>query len=725
MSNISYALDADGVGLITWDMPGRSMNVLDEASIREFGAVADAAIADPAVRGVVVTSAKDAFIAGADLEWILRLTESGKERTFAERAGVIFEQCMKLQSLFRRIEKSGKPFAAAINGTALGGGLELCLACHYRVATDERRAQLGLPEAKLGLLPGAGGTQRLLRMIGALEALSLLLDGRSLSPQEAERMHIVDRIVPRAEVVEAAKAWIRQTTAEDAVKPWDKVGFVMPGIDPRTQQGSGAFAAANALQRKKTFGNYPALDAIQSLIYDGFVVPIETALRLEVKYFTKLLLGANSKNMIRTQFVNMQKANKLTRRPASIPTRRIAKIGVLGAGMMGAGIAHVAAKAGIDVVLIDRDQASAENGHQHARAGLAAAVAKGDLDAAAAEAILNRILPTTDYAELAGADLVIEAVFEDREVKAQVTRAAEQVIGSTAVFASNTSTIPISSLAEASLRPERFIGLHFFSPVEKMPLLEIIRGRQTGDEALAIAMDLARQIRKTPIVVNDSRGFYTSRVFAMYTNEAINMVAEGVAPALIENAGKAIGMPVAPLALNDEIALDLVYRVNAQTKKDLGANYRERPSDKLVVQMVDHLGRLGKKAGKGFYEYPKDGRKYLWPGIETLAHLAEHQPDPTEIKSRLLTIQALEAARCFEEGVITDPADADIGAVLGWGFAPWTGGPLSYIDTVGADAFVTTCDRLSQAYGEAYKPNDLLRRMAHENRGFYAETPAV
>ncbi len=457
---------------------------------------------------------------------------------------------MGIHRLFRRIETAKKPFVAAINGTALGGGFEVCLACHRRIATDDTRALLGLPEAKIGLFPGFGGTQRYLRMLGALEALPLLLEGTQpvagagIGPRPCRRdSHPLPSSSP------APKTGFASAPAEAIVKPWDKPGFTVPGADPRTLAGVQAFSAANAMQRAKTYGNYPALDAIQSVVYRGMLVPIDTALRIEAKAFVKLMRDPRARNMVRTQFINLQQANKLARRPAAVARKRFTRIGVLGAGLMGSGIAHVAARAGIDVALLDVSEEAAGRGLDHIRRQQQAAVERGRATEAEAHSIVARVTPTADYARLAGAELVIEAVFENREIKADVTRRAEAVLGGEAVFASNTSTLPITGLAQASARPERFIGLHFFSPVERMPLVEIIRGERTGEEALAWSMDFVRQIGKTPIVVNDSRGFYTSRVFGTYTHEAVMMLAEGVRPALIENGGKAAGMPMAPLAL--------------------------------------------------------------------------------------------------------------------------------------------------------------------------------
>jgi 3-hydroxyacyl-CoA dehydrogenase/enoyl-CoA hydratase/3-hydroxybutyryl-CoA epimerase len=425
--------------------------------------------------------------------------------------------------------------------------------------------------------------------------------------------------------------------------------------------------------------------------------------------------------MVRTQFINLQRANRLARRPAAVARNRFSRIGVLGAGLMGSGIAHVAARAGLGVVLLDANQEAAERGLGHIRRQQQTAVERGRIGEAEARFIVERVQPTADYARLADAELVIEAVFENREVKAEVTRRAEAVLGAEAVFASNTSTLPITGLAQASGRPERFIGTHFFSPVERMPLVEIIRGARTGEEALAWSMDFVRQIGKTPIVVNDSRGFYTSRVFGTYTREAMLMLAEGVRAALIENAGKAAGMPMAPLALSDEVAISLIYQITAQTAKDLGDKYRPTAADRLIAEMVERHNRPGRRAGKGFYDYPADGPKRLWPGLSSLVPEAATQPSVDDVKTRYLAIQALEAARCLEENVVTDPADADVGAILGWGFAPWTGGPLSYIDMLGTGRFVELCDRLAQQHGERFLPNPMLRNLGRRGATIYAE----
>jgi 3-hydroxyacyl-CoA dehydrogenase / enoyl-CoA hydratase / 3-hydroxybutyryl-CoA epimerase len=725
MTNLTSTRGEDGVAVITWDMPGRSMNVMNDASMAEFAAAVDQALTDPETKGVVITSSKPAFIAGADLEWLEAMLAGTAGETAEARSRGLFDRFMDVHRLFRRIETAKKPVVAAINGTALGGGFEVCLACHHRIATEDRRALLGLPETKVGLFPGFGGTQRYLRMLGALEALPLLLEGTSLSPAQALARGLVDEVAPAAELVARAKDWIRTAPAEALVKPWDKPGFVVPGADPRILAGVHAFSAANAMQRAKTYGNYPALDAIQSVVYRGMLVPLDTGLRIEAKAFAKLALDPRARNMVRTQFINLQRANRLARRPAAVVRKRFSRIGVIGAGLMGSGIAHVAARAGIHVGLLDVNEDAAGRGLDHIRRQQQAAVERGRTEEAEARAVVERVQPTADYAGLAGAELVIEAVFENREVKAEVTRRAEAVLGSDAVFASNTSTLPITGLARASARPERFIGLHFFSPVERMPLVEIIRGERTGEEALAWSMDFVRQIGKTPIVVNDSRGFYTSRVFGTYTREAVLMLAEGVRPALIENGGKAAGMPMAPLALSDEVAISLIHQVAVQAAKDLGDKYRATAADRLIAEMVERQNRPGRRAGKGFYEYPADGPKRLWPGLAQLAPPAATQPSLDDVKTRYLAIQALEAARCLEENVVTDPADADVGALLGWGFAPWTGGPLSYIDMLGTGSFVELCDRLAQQHGARFLPNAMLRDLARRGAAIYAEWRAA
>ena len=701
----------DGICTLTWDMPERSMNVLNEASLTAFSEAVDRALADPEVEGIVITSAKDAFVAGADLETVKAMCE--EERTAEEH----YARAGELSETLRRLETGGKPVVAAINGTALGGGYEICLACHHRICADDPSIQLGLPEAKLGLLPGGGGTQRLPRMIGVQSAMQPLMEGKQFRPQKALQMGLVDALVPPDELLAAARAWLQGEPR--ATQPWDERGFVIPGGGVNSPQVSQVFMGANAMTAANSYGNYPASQAILSCLYEGLRLPIDRGLEIEKRYFVSLLVDPTARNMIRTLFLNLQEANKGARRPKGFEPFPIAKIGVIGAGLMGAGIAFVSAKAGIDVVLIDISQEGADKGKAYTAKRMDKAIARKRGTPAQKEEALARITPTTDYALLEGCDLVVEAVFEDRGVKASVTQQAEAVIPAEAVFGSNTSTLPITGLAEASGRPERFIGLHFFSPVERMPLVEVIRGEQTSDAALAKSMDFIRAIGKTPIVVNDSRGFYTSRVFGTYITEGATMLREGILPALIENAGKMSGMPMPPLALADAVGLDLMHKVGEQTRADLGDAFVENPSNAVLELLVVQNGRHGQKNGKGYYDYQEDGSKRLWSGLAEAFPPADEQPGVDVLKRRYLFTQALETARCVEEGVITSAADCDLGAILGWGFAPFTGGPLSYIDTYGVAAFVEEADRLAARWGERFEAPELLRAMARDGRTFH------
>ncbi len=710
---IDYKVE-DGVAVLSWNLPDRSMNVLNEGSLTAYAEALERAVADPAVTGIIVTSGKDSFLAGADLAMVKGAAFGAKD------PAVLFERLGALQRLFRRQESCGKPVVAAINGTALGGGLELCLAAHYRIAADNPRAELGLPEVKVGLLPGGGGTQRLPRMIGLQPAMQAILKGTSFSPQDALGMKIVDEVVPAADLMARARAYLKGSPR--SVQPWDERGFRIPGGAVQSPMGFQTFTAGNAVVVKETYGNYPAAKAIMSCFYEGLQVGIDAGLTIETRYFTALILDPVAGNMIRTLFVNMQDLNKGARRPTGEPKTEVRKLGILGAGMMGAGIAYVSSRAGIDCVLLDTAIEAAEKGKAYSAGLLDKAVSRGKATAEKREAQLARIHTTTDYADLAGCDLVIEAVFESREVKAGVTKQAEAVLGPDAVFASNTSTLPISSLAEASRDPGAFIGIHFFSPVDKMMLVEIIMGAETSSRALAVAMDYVQKIKKTPIVVNDRRGFYTSRCFGTYVSEGIEMLAEGIAPAIIDNVGRAAGMPRGPLEMNDDVALDLGWKIRCAARKDLGDAYELLPGEAIVEALVDRLGRYGRKNGKGFYEYPADAKKYLWPGLAELAPVRVSEADPAlakEIRTRLLYRQAIEAARCFAEGVVTDIRDADVGAILAWGFAPWTGGPLSLIDTVGVARFVAECDALAARFGQRYSPPQLLRDMAKAGRSFY------
>ncbi len=715
--------DADGIVTLTWDDPARTMNVLSNVAMKDIAAVIEKVAADPAIKGLVITSGKaNGFCAGAALdEMESSASGAGAPKSEQEKIAERFKGVMQFNLLLRRLETCGKPVAAAINGLALGGGLEVTLACHYRVVADNPKIQLGLPESKVGLLPGGGGTQRLPRLIGAGNALPLIMQGTSVDPASAQKQGIVHKVVPAAALLSEAKRWVKENPG--AKQPWDDEKFKIPGGGPHSPGGSQTFTMGNALYRKTTANNYPAQRYILSCVYEGLQVPIDAGLRIEARYFTKLLMDPASRNMIRSLFLSMQELGKGARRPEGEPETKVKKLGILGAGMMGAGIAYVSAQAGIEVVLIDTAQEAADKGKAYSEKLLDKAIERGKSTPEKKAELLARIKATTSYADLAGADLIVEAVFETREIKADVTKKAEAVLPATAIFGSNTSTLPITGLAEASVRPEQFIGIHFFSPVDKMGLVEIIMGKKTGSRALAVAIDYVKQIKKTPIVVNDSRGFYTSRCFGTYVAEGQEMLAEGIAPAIIDNVGRATGMPRGPLELADDVALDLAYKVRSQTKKDLGDKYVEGPADTLIEALVVKNNRLGRKNGKGFYDYPSNGGpKRLWPGLADLVkiRITEAEPDDVaELKKRFLYRQAVEAARCFEENVVTDPRDGDVGAILGWGFAPYTGGPLSLIDSVGARKFVEECDRMAQKYGPRFAPGALLRDMAAKGDTFY------
>ncbi|GAB3890585.1 3-hydroxyacyl-CoA dehydrogenase NAD-binding domain-containing protein [Spirosoma agri] len=715
---INYSVDQN-VAILSWEMTSSPMNVLNDESIPQFETALQKAFSDDSVTGIIITSAKPEFVAGADLKMILR----NNDKDPADMLKVSSE----LNRIFRRIETSGKPTVAAINGTALGGGYEICLACHHRIALNNgtsarSKTVLGLVEVTIGLLPGAGGTQRLPRMIGIQAALPLLLEGKKVSVQEAKKLCMIDDIADSpAEMLEKARAWI--TANPNPIQPWDEVdrktgkivgkdNVKIPGGNVQSVVGAQTFSAGTAMLMDKTKGNYPAPLEIMACVYEGLQVNIDRALTIEARHFVKVATSKVAKNLIQTMFLGMNEANKGASRPKDIPKTDVKKLGILGAGMMGAGIAYVSAQAGIEVVLKDISVEAAEKGKDYSRGLLNKGVERGKVDPAKVDGILDLIKPTADVQDLQGCDLIIEAVFEDRELKAQVTKEAEPMLlpGGKSVFGSNTSTLPISRLAQASANPTNFIGIHFFSPVDKMMLVELIMGQQTSDYALAVAIDYVRKIRKTPIVVNDSRGFYTSRCFSTYSSEGMELLRDGVSPILIENGGKDAGMPVGPLAVTDEVALDLVYKISSQGVKD-GALPETDTSYQVAKQFVE-LGRLGKKAKAGFYEYPEGGPKHLWAGLTDLFPRAEQQPTLDEVKTRLLYRQAIEAVRCFDENVVRTKLDADLGSILAWGFPAYTGGALSFVDFVGIDTFVQTLDRLADQYGERFRPTEKLRERA-------------
>ncbi|HEU5266247.1 MAG TPA: 3-hydroxyacyl-CoA dehydrogenase NAD-binding domain-containing protein [Jatrophihabitans sp.] len=713
---IRWDQDADGIVTLTLDDPTARANTMTDDFRRSLTAVVDRLEAErDSITGVIVTSAKSTFFAGGDLRLLSKVT-AGDAAEFA--AGVA-----ALKADFRRLERLGKPTVAALNGAALGGGLEIALACNHRIALDNPNAQFGVPEVTLGLLPGAGGVVRLVRMLGIEAALTkVLLQGTRYSPADAVEVGIVDELATTpADLLGRAREWIRANP--QTAQPWDRPGYRMPGGTPTSPKLAGMLPAFPANLRKQLKGApMPAPHHIMCAAVEGAMVDFDTALIVEGRYFVNLVTGQVAKNMIQAFWFDLNAINAGGSRPAGYEKRNAQKVAVLGAGMMGAGIAYVTARAGIEVVLKDVSVEAAERGKAYSRKLLDTAVSRGKLTEAKRDDVLARITPTADYADLAGCDLVVEAVFEKASLKHEVFGQLEPVVNADALLGSNTSTLPITGLAEGVQRRQDFIGLHFFSPVDKMPLLEIIRGEQTSDAALARALDYAAQIRKTPIVVNDSRGFFTSRVIGTFVNEAVAMLGEGIAAATIEQATTQAGYPVGALQLADELNLELFLKIRDEARAAAGDAYVRHPAEDVVEQMVA-LGRPGRLKGAGFFDYDESGKRLgLWAG------LAEHFPvvgDPAqvdlhELGERMLVIEAVESARCVEEGVLITTADANIGSIMGIGFPPWTGGVLQYISGYpgGVAAFVARAEEFAARFGPRFEPNPLLRKKAENGESF-------
>jgi 3-hydroxyacyl-CoA dehydrogenase/enoyl-CoA hydratase/3-hydroxybutyryl-CoA epimerase len=707
MSAIELTLGDDGILVASMNLPGRPMNVVGDELVGDIAAALER-LAEPAVKGMILTSGKADFCAGGDLDRMSKWTTPQQP----------FEASMAMKAVLRKLELQGKPVVAAINGHALGGGLEIALACHARIAIDDPRLKIGQPEVKLGLLPGGGGTQRLPRLVGIQQALQICCEGNDIAPAKALAMGLLVELArDRDDLMTKSRAWIEANPK--AKQPWDAPKFRFPGGDSRSPAVAQIFSIGPSMASAKSYGNYPAVTHIMSSVFEGGLLDFDAACTVESRYFAACAMSAESRNMINTLWYQLNACRKGASRPAGPAPSKVKKLGILGAGMMGAGIAYVSAKVGIEVVLLDSTQEAAERGKGYSQGLLDKAVKKGRSTVEKRDALLAKITPTTDYAKLDGCDLVIEAVFEDRSVKAGVTQKAEAVIAPGAVFASNTSTLPITGLAQASARPQNFIGLHFFSPVDKMPLVEIIVGAKTSDETLARGFDYVLQIGKTPIVVNDSRGFYTSRVFGTYVMEGIAMLKEGVHPRSIEVAGLQAGMPMPPLALQDEVSLSLGLHVADQTRKDLAAEgkpYVDHPGMSVVRQLCE-IGRIGKKAGKGFYDWSDEG-KSLWPELTVLYPVAAQQPEQRELVDRLMFAQANEAARCVQERVLRSVADANIGSIFGWGFAPFHGGALQYINAMGAKAFVTRARELAAKFGPRFEPAAVVVQQAEAGGRF-------
>ncbi|MDB5981939.1 MAG: Enoyl-CoA hydratase isoleucine degradation [Pseudomonas sp.] len=700
---IHYEKGQDQVVVLTIDMPGQTANTMN-AVYRDAMAETMSRLAaeKDSIAGVIITSAKKTFFAGGDLNELIQVDKA--------RASWFYEMVLSLKAQLRALETLGKPVVAAINGAALGGGWEICLACHHRIALDSKSVQIGLPEVTLGLLPGGGGVVRMVRMLGLEKALPYLLEGKKVNPQQALQAGLIDDIASDHEQMLAkARTWIAANP--NAKQRWDVVGYQIPGGTPSHPKVAQMLMIAPSILRARTQGCFPAPEKILCAAVEGAQVDFDTAQIIETRYFTELTTGQVAKNMIGTFWFQLNEINAGGSRPKDIPVHQTQKLGVLGAGMMGAGIAFASASAGIEVVLKDVNLAAAEKGKQHSAQLLDKKVANGRMTAEQREAILARITPTEQDADLQGCDLIIEAVFEDRELKGKVTAAAERAALPDAVIASNTSTLPIGGLATAIAQQERFIGLHFFSPVDKMQLVEIIKGARTSDVTLARGFDFVLQIKKTPIVVNDSRGFFTSRVFGTFTNEGIAMLGEGVSAAMIETEARKAGMPVGPLAVSDEVSLSLMSHIRQQTRKDLEAEGKpapQHPAFVVIDLLLNEYKRSGKAAGGGFYDYPAGAAKHLWPELKTRFEKADGQISTQDVRDRLLFIQAIETVRCLEEGVLMSTADANIGSIFGIGFAAWSGGALQFINQYGLQDFVARAQYLAEQYGERFEPPALL-----------------
>ncbi len=702
----SVEVDQDGVALMLIDQKDNPTNLFSFEFIREFCAVAKQVIEDEQVKGMVVTSGQRMFMPGADLREL---------KTMGGDAEKLFADVMTLHEQFRAIETCGKPFVAAINGTAMGGGLELCLVCHHRIALNSTKIKLGFPESKVGLLPGGGGTAKAPYLLGIQNALMYLLQGKEVRPQRALKDGLIDALAETPEeLISMAKDWVKENA--NPVQPWDNKKHKIPGGALWSPTGVQVMMGAAGNISKMTHGNYPAQQHILSVVHDGLQVPIDRALEIEARYFTKLLNSKEAKNMIRTGFTELQKAKKGIARPASEPKYEIKKIGMLGAGMMGAGIAYVSAKAGMEVALKDISIEGAEKGKAYSKMLLDKAISKKRSTPEKAEALLARIKPTTDYGDFADCDMIIEAVFEDPALKDKVTKEVEAVLPADKIYGSNTSTIPISILQYFSARPANYIGIHFFSPVDKMPLVEIIVGDKTEDRAIAAAVDYTVAIGKIPIVVNDSRGFYTSRCFGTFVAEGMFLLEEGVPAAMIENIAKKRGMAVGPLAVHDEVTLTLskhVFESNPDPKRP----FQER-CQKMVLDLIAD-GRTSKKDGAGFYDYPQGEKKRLWNGLKSKYNSNIETLDEATIGNRILHFQALESYRCLEEGVLRSTTDGDLGSVLGWGFPIYTGGTLSYIDYYGINQFVADCDLYAEKYGVRFQVPQSLRTLAEQGKSVH------
>ena len=710
---IRFERDSDNIVTLTMDMPGQSANTMNGDFRSAILAIADRIEKEiDSISGVIYASAKKTFFAGGDLNELIKAQPEDAEE--------FFNMVQIIKAPLRKIETLGVPVVAAINGAALGGGFEICLASHYRVAINDKKLVVGLPEVTLGLLPGGGGVARMTRMLGLENALPLLMEGKQLKVEKALKAGLINEIADdAADMMAKAKAWIKATPKSQ--QPWDIKGYRMPGGLPSNPALAQKLVIIPSILRQKTKGCYPAPEKILAAAVEGAQVGFDQACTIESRYFTELAIGQISKNMIGTFWFQLNEIKAGGSRPDNIPAYTTKKVGVLGAGMMGAGIAYSSAMSGIEVVLKDISQEAADKGKAYSEALLKKRVSRKQMTEEKMQSVLALITATAEASDLDGCDLIIEAVFENQELKAKVTQEAEQFMSAEGVFASNTSTLPITGLAKASKNAAKFIGLHFFSPVDKMPLVEIIKGEKTDDETLARAFDYVLQIKKTPIVVNDSRGFFTSRTFGTFVGEGLTMLSEGIHPQFIESAALQAGMPIGPLAIQDEVSMALSRKVTSQTRLGLKAEGIDMPvseAEAVTNRMIDEFQREGKSAGAGLYDYPAKGKKKIWPGL--IEHFVKPEVTITleKAKERILFRQSLETLRCYEEGVLTSVRDANIGSIFGIGFAPWTGGAIQYVNQYGVRKFYERAQQLTEQYGERFAPPAILKAQAEKDEAF-------
>ena len=722
-SDFTKKIDKDNIAVITWNCLDKSMNTMTEDGLRSFKQVVTEALSEEKIKGIIITSGKVDFSGGMDLSTL----EALKRNSGSDPASKIFEYIMEGHSLLRKIElgkmddtSKSKPVAFAGGGICAGIGTEIGLACHRRFFSSSKRSKIGLPEILVGLFPGLGGTTRIPRMMGLMGASSVLLEGKLFTSEKAKSIGLVDELVPENELIQKAKDWILSVSPQELVKPWDQKGFKFPGGAPYHPSGFMSFVGGSALVNGKTKGLYFSAKALLSSVYEGALVDFDSALRIEARWFTKVLMTDTCTNMARTLFLNKSALEKGQQRPSDVKETNLKQISVIGSGMMGSGIAYASILQGLEVLLIDQNIEAAEAGKTKIDMLLSESVKRKKLSEEEKVRLLEKVKTVSSLEKISSSDLVIEAVFEDLKLKHNLYKKIEPHLKDGAILASNTSTLPITKLSEVLTDSTRFIGIHFFSPVDRMNLVELIKSEKTNDYALAVALDYTSMIKKTPIVVNDSRGFYANRCIIPYINEGLRMLSEGIEPALIENSAKQIGMPVGPLQLLDELSVSLALNVAKETKEALGTKYEETGTESILLEMSKN-NRLGRKELAGFYEYDEKGRRIkLWEGLRNLNLEKTSANITTEsVKSRLAYVQALEAVRAFEENIVLSVEEGDVGGILGWGCLIWAGGPFSWLDHVGHEKVVVECQDLSDQYGARFTPPKIIKELASSGRKFY------